>query len=251
MNTSGNTVLITGGATGIGLALAEELVSAGNKVIICGRTEDKLNRACKKLPQISTRKCDLSIDKERSSLFDYVRSSYGDLNILINNAGIQRMVSLTKGIAALLDDEDEIEINLRAPIHLSALFIPLLSKQKQATIINVSSGLAFIPLAFAPVYCATKAALHSFSISLRHQLRDTPVRVFELISPMVDTDLDKGRREGRGQENRGIPASDVAKASLAALGKDEYEIAVGAARELVMGSRKNPEQLFKSMNSWQ
>jgi uncharacterized oxidoreductase len=251
MNTSGNTVLITGGATGIGLALAEELVFAGNKVIICGRMEDKLNRACKKLPQISARKCDLSIDKERSSLFDYIRSSYGDLNILINNAGIQRKVSLTKGIAALLDGEDEIEINLRAPIHLSALFIPLLSKQKQAAIINVSSGLAFIPLAFAPVYCATKAALHSFSISLRHQLRDTPVRVFELIPPMVDTDLDKGGREGRGQENRGIPASDVAKAALAALGKDEYEIAVGAVRELVMGSRKNPEQLFKSMNSWQ
>jgi uncharacterized oxidoreductase len=250
MKTTGNAVLITGGATGIGLALAREFVSAGNTVIVCGRTEAKLNQVKESLPQVTARKCDISKEKERNNLIDYIRSNYDNLNILVNNAGIQRMIDLTKGIFPLLQGEDEIEVNLRAPIYLSSLFIPLLAKQKEAAIINVSSGLAFIPLAAAPIYCATKAALHSFSISLRHQLRDTPIRVFELIPPMVDTDLDKGDRGRRGQADRGILASEVAKAALAGLGKDKYEIVVGGAKDLRIGSRDNPDQLFKNMNTW-
>ena len=249
MKTAGNTILITGGATGIGFALAEAFVKAGNEVIICGRRQNRLKEAKDKLPQIHTRVCDLSKEKERKSLFDWVSSNFSQTNILINNAGIQRMIDLKKGAGELFDGEDEIEVNLKAPAHLSAYFIPLLSKHKEAAIINISSGLAFIPLAAMPVYCATKAAIHSFSLSLRHQLRDTSIKVFEIMPPMVDTELDKGTRGERG-EDRGIPPSEVARATIKALENNEYEVAVGMAQNLRTGARNNPEQLFQNMNQW-
>jgi uncharacterized oxidoreductase len=148
----------------------------------------------------------------------------------------------------LSEGENEIDINLTAPIHLSAYFIPDLLKQKDSAIINISSGLAFVPLAVMPVYCATKAAIHSFSVSIRHQLRDTSIKVFEVIPPIVDTELDKGTRDERGQEDKGIPPSEVAKATLKALQKDEYEIAIGMAQNLRMGSRNDPEKIFQGIN---
>lgn len=250
MKIKGNTILITGGATGIGFSLAEAFVNAGNGVIICGRRENKLKEAKDKLPQIHTRVCDLSKEKERKSLYDWVSSNFKDINILVNNAGIQRMVNLRKGTRDLFDGEDEIEINLTAPIHLSAYFIPLLLKRKEAAIVNISSGLGFVPIASMPVYCATKAAIHSFSLSLRHQLKDTSIKVFEIIPPIVDTELDKGARGERGQQDRGIPPSEVARATLKALENDEYELAVGMAENLRMGSRNNPEQTFQNINQW-
>ncbi len=248
MKLNGNTILITGGATGIGFALAEAFVKEGNDIIICGRREQKLKEAKSKLPQIHTRVCDLSTEKEREALYNWVESNFKDLNILVNNAGIQRMIDFKTGISNLYVGENEIDINLRAPIHLSACFIPDLLKQKDSAIINVSSGLAFVPIAAMPVYCATKAAMHSFSVSIRHQLRDTSIKVFEVIPPTVDTELDKGARDERGQEDKGIPPSEVAKATLKALEKDEYEIAIGMAQNLRMGARNNPEKIFQSIN---
>mgnify|MGYP006266473063 CR=1 FL=1 len=250
MKTKGNIILITGGATGIGFSLAEVFVGAGNEVIICGRRENKLKEAKNKLPQIHTKVCDLSQEKERESLYRWVNAHFNNLNILINNAGIQRMVNLKKGTRDLFNGEDEIEINLAAPISLSAYFIPLFLKQKEAAIINISSGLCFVPIAAMPVYCATKSAIHSFSLSLRHQLRDTSIKVFEIIPPIVDTELDKGARGERGQEDRGIPPSKVAEATLKALKNDDCEIAVGMAENLRMGSRKNPDQIFQNINQW-
>lgn len=250
MKTEGNTVLITGGATGIGFSLAEAFVMADNEVIICGRRENRLREARDKLPRIHISVCDLSKDKERKSLFDWVNSNFSHTNILINNAGIQRMIDFNEGTKDLFDGEDEIEVNLKATVHLSAYFVPLLSKHKEAAIINISSGLAFIPLAAMPIYCATKAAIHSFSLSLRHQLRDTSIKVFEIMPPMVDTELDKGTRGERGQEDRGIPPAEVARATIKALGNNEYEVAVGMAQNLRTGARNNPEQLFQNMNQW-
>lgn len=130
MQTKGNTVLITGGATGIGFALADTLVNAGNKVIICGRRESKLKEAKKKLPLLQTRVCDVSQEKERHALFSWVKENFPDLNMLINNAGIQRFINLKKGTGDLLAGENEIETNLVAPIYLSAHFIPLLQLKK-------------------------------------------------------------------------------------------------------------------------
>ncbi|VVB89359.1 L-rhamnose 1-dehydrogenase (NADP(+)) [uncultured archaeon] len=243
MKINDNTILITGGATGIGFALAEAFVKEGNEVIICGRRENKLEEAKSKLPQIHTRVCDLTKDKEREALYNWVKTDFKDINVLVNNAGIQRMVDFKKGISSLTEGENEIDINLTAPIHLSAYFIPLLLKQKESAIINVSSGLGFIPMAIMPVYCATKAAMHSFSLSIRHQLRDTSIKVFEVIPPMVDTELDKGARDERGQVDKGIPPAEVAKATLKGLEKNEYEIAIGMAQNLRMGARTNPEQV--------
>ncbi len=250
MKIKGNTILITGGATGIGFSLAEALVNAGNKVIICGRREGKLKEAKDKLPQIATKVCDVSKERERKSLFTWVQDNFADLNILINNAGIQRMINLKKGTQTLFKGENEIETNLIAPIRLCSYFIPPFLKKKEAAIINVSSGLGFVPIAVMPVYCATKAAVHSFSMSLRYQLRDTSIKVFEIVPPAVDTELGRGTTDESAQEYGGIPPSEVARATLTALAKNKYEILVGEANDLVKGARTNPEQAFKDINQW-
>jgi uncharacterized oxidoreductase len=250
MKIKDNTILITGGATGIGLSLAETLVNVGNKVIICGRREGKLEEARDKLPQVQTKVCDISKEEQRKSLFNWVKDNFQGFNVLINNAGIQRMVNLTKGTKELLNGENEVETNLVAPIHLSAYFIPLLLKKREAAIINVSSGLGFVPIAAMPVYCATKAAVNSFTVSLRYQLKDTSIKVFEIVPPAVDTELGKGTAEDAEHEYKGIPPSEIAKATLTALANNEYEIVVGEAKGLVMGARTNPEQAFQNINRW-
>jgi uncharacterized oxidoreductase len=249
MKTKGNTILITGGATGIGLALAEALLKEGNQVIICGRREEKLLEAKNRLPSLHIKRCDIAGGDNRNNLFRWTTTEFPNTNVLINNAGIQRQIDFNKGTEELQAGEDEIEANLHAPIHLSALFIPHLIKQEEAAIINMSSGLGFIPMAILPVYCATKAAIHSFSLSLRHQLRDTSIKVFEIIPPTVDTELDKGARARRGQTDRGIKPEEVAVAALPALAADQYELAVGRAEWLRMESRKEPEQAFQMINS--
>jgi uncharacterized oxidoreductase len=250
MRTKGNTILITGGATGIGFALAEAFVKAGNKVLICGRREAKLKEAQVELPQIQARTCDLSKREERESFCDWVRENHEDLNILVNNAGIQRAIDLRKGTAELMGGEDEVQINFAAPIYLSAYFAPLLLKKKETAIINVSSGLGFVPMADMPVYCATKAGIHMFTVSLRHQLKDTPVKVFEVVPPAVDTELGKGATGESEQEYMGIPPSEVAVATLKALKNDEYEVVIGEAKGLVQGSRMEFEKTFQELNNW-
>jgi uncharacterized oxidoreductase len=250
MKTKGNTILITGGATGIGFALAETLVNAGNKAIICGRRENKLNEAKQKLPQIQIKVCDISVEKEREALFVWAKDNYPDLNVLINNAGIQRMINLKKGTQELFNGKNEIETNFVAPIYLSAYFIPWFLKKKEAAIINVSSGLGFVPITAMPIYCATKAAVHSFTVSLRHQLKGTSIKVFEIVPPAVDTELGKGTTSDESEEYRGIPASVVAEATIKALANNEYEIIVGEAKGLVEGARTNPEQAFQNLNQW-
>ena len=249
MKTTGNTILITGGATGIGLALTEAFVRASNKVLICGRRQAKLNEARKRLPQILTRSCDLSKIEDRESLYSWIKDYHPDLNILINNAGISKSIDFTIGTAELLKGEDEIEVNLVAPIHLSACFTPLLAEKIEAAIVNVTSGLGFIPLAGVPLYAASKAALHSFSISLRHQLKGTSIKVFEIVPPIVDTDLGKGTTEESILAPRGIPPSELAAATLEALRKDEYEIIIGEARGLVEGSRNDFDSIFQALNN--
>jgi len=250
MKISGNTVLITGGATGIGIAVADAFMKAGNEVLICGRRESKLKQAQARLPHVHTLACDISNEEGRKYLLDRVSSDYGNTNVLINNAGIQRAIDFRKGPRPLLDGENEIDINLKGPIYLSAHFIPLLMKRKEAAIVNVSSGLAFMPISFMPVYCATKAGLHSFTLSLRHQLKNTSIKVFELIPPRVDTELGLGPDVGRerAQTYGGIQAVQVSGALLTAMEKDEYEIAVAGARDLISGSRKDPDKLFQNMN---
>jgi uncharacterized oxidoreductase len=158
------------------------------------------------------------------------------------------MINFTQGPGQLLEGDSEIDVNLKGPVYLSAHFIPFLAKHKVAAILNVSSGLAFAPLAFAPVYCATKAALHSFTVSLRHQLRNTSIKVFELIPPRVDTDLGFLEKSDRQRIASAMSAEQVARETMDSLEKDIYEIPVGGAKDLMTGSRQNPDALFKSMN---
>jgi uncharacterized oxidoreductase len=243
MKTSGNTVLITGGGSGIGLALTEALVGRGNEVIICGRRRDRLHAAKKRMPEIHVRVCDLSVARSRRALVDWLLSDFKELNLLINNAGIQRPVDFLKGSRDFEDADEEVATNLMAPIHLSALLIPRLRRKREAAIVNISSGLAFTPLAAVPVYCATKAAVHTLSLCLRHQLRDTSVRVFEVAPPMVATGL-SGSRRRPDEDGYIMSAEAVAAGVLDALERDEEEVALGSAA----GLRAQREALFSAIN---
>lgn len=185
MNISGNKLLITGGATGIGLALAERFVHEGNQVLICGRRESALAEAAAKLPGVGTFACDLATAAGCQALFDWVTTRHPDTNVLVNNAGIQNWMKPT-------DDDfmqrttQELAVNVEAPLRLTSLF---LKHAALRTIVNVTSGLSFIPLAKVPVYCATKAFFHSFTLSLRVLCEPQKIEVVELIPPALNTDL--------------------------------------------------------------
>ena len=245
MRMQDNTILITGGATGIGFALAERLAKLGNTVIICGRRQDRLDSAKSKVPSLNTIRCDISRKEDRESLFRKIESDFKGLNVLINNAGIQKPIDFSKGGNDISAADAEIDTNLKAQIHLSSIFISLLSKRESA-IMNVSSGLGFVPLARFPVYSATKAAIHSFTMSLRHQLKGTTIRVFELIPPTVhDTEL-KGKPTEKAEWS--VSASDVAEAAIKGFENDEYEIAVGSAKRWVSSTKTELEEAFGMIN---
>lgn len=248
MNIRNNTILITGGATGIGLELTKRCIELGNTVIICARRENKLQEAEKLLPAVVTYGCDLADPEQRRKLFEFCIQHYPNINVLINNAGIQREIDFRKGEENYVSGDSEIAINLEGTLHLTALFIPQLMKQKEAAIINVTSGLALVPLAIAPVYSATKAAVHSFSISLRQQLSKTNVKVFEVLPPVVDTELDRGARAKRGQTERGISVQRVADETLQGLENDTFEIAIGLVKLLRIGVRIRPAFFLKLLN---
>ncbi len=247
MKLNGNTVLITGGATGIGLALAESLLKQENEVIICGRREKRLIAAQKNHPNLHITECDVSTEDGRKSLFKWVTDNFKNINILINNAGIQRAIDFTEGIKSL-EGENEITINLEALIYLSALFIPILESKEESAIINISSGLAITPLAVFPVYCATKAGVHTFTQCLRYQLSKTSIKVFEVLPPIVDTELNMEYRDKRGTGNRGIKSDKCAAAIIKGLANDEFEILNPTLENLKTATRSDLDKLFESMN---
>jgi len=242
MRASKNTILITGGASGIGLALAERFLKSGNEILLCGRREERLLEVRRKYPGIKTRVCDVSLETDRVALYDWAVSEAPGLNVLLNNAGIQRRVDLTaeKDWEAV---EEEIAINFHAPVHLTMLFLRHLMKQKEPAILNVTSGLAFVPKADVPVYCATKAALHSFTLSLRHQLTGTPVEVIEVIPPAVDTDLG-----GPGLHTFGVPVDQFADHVMERLKAGAPEIPFGFSEQSSRASRAELDGIFERLN---
>jgi uncharacterized oxidoreductase len=189
MQMTGNTILITGGSSGIGRALAEAFHKLGNQVIVAGRRKALLDSVAEQNPGMKSAVLDVRDSAKLNAFTAQVAENFPSLNVLINNAGIMRPENLNKTPADISDTEAIIETNLLAPIRLTAALLPLLKKQSRSTIINVSSGLAFLPLAMTPTYCATKAAIHSYSQSLRYQLKDTAVEVLELVPPYVATEL--------------------------------------------------------------
>jgi uncharacterized oxidoreductase len=185
MQLTGNTILITGGGSGIGASLAERFANEGNKVIICGRRENALAEAARRIPGLVTHAVDLAERAGREELSRWIREQHPETNVLINNAGVQNWMDISDDDFAERADQ-ELAINVQAPVHLSHL---MLKHPALTTIINVSSGLAFVPLVRVPVYCATKAFLHSFTLSLRELCRARNVEVIELIPPALNTDL--------------------------------------------------------------
>ena len=192
MNTSGNTILITGGGTGIGRALAEALHALDNKVIIAGRRTEALDATTAANPGMASITLDVEDPAAIRDFAARVMAAHPALNVLINNAGIMRPEDLQAQQSDLRDAEATITTNLLGPIRLIAALLPALQKQPRSTIINVTSGLAFVPLAMTPTYSATKAALHSYTQSLHHQLKGTTTQVIELAPPGVQTDIMPG-----------------------------------------------------------
>jgi uncharacterized oxidoreductase len=244
MNTTGNTILITGGTSGIGLAFAEQFIKDGNRVIITGRRVDRLEAISNSHPGIITKVSDVTDAVQRVELAAWIKDSHPEMNMLINNAGIQLVTNL-KAPCDLQRVQLETETNFIAPVHLATLFVPLLEGKENACIINITSGLAFTPLALVPIYCATKAAMHSFTLSLRHQLKDKSIKVFEIAPPAVDTELGHDRRVNKAESHGGIPVSEFMAGAMVALKNDQYEVAVGMAA----GLRAKREELFELMNS--
>ncbi len=224
MKLENNVVLLTGGATGIGLGMAERFVKAGSEVIIVGRRQAALDEAKKKLPQLVTRVCDVSKAEERAALADWVVAKHPTVNVLFNNAGVQRFPKLTEK-PSWEAMREEIATNFDAPVHLSTLLFPHLARQAHAAIINTTSGLAYIPWPNASIYCATKAALHSFTDSLRAQADGTSVEVIELSPPHVETDLGAA-----GANTNGMPLAEYIEKATADLVAGDKIVAVGFAK---------------------
>ncbi|MDJ0574291.1 MAG: SDR family NAD(P)-dependent oxidoreductase [Xenococcaceae cyanobacterium MO_234.B1] len=238
MELSGHTVLVTGGSAGIGIALAREFYKRNNRVIICGRSLERLTRTKEEMSEIETVQCDLAQDSDIRNLAEVINTKFPNLSILVNNAGVQLNYKFTEidTEKALKDIDWESQVNFNGMVKLITLCLPLLRQKSESAIINVSSGLALTPKTSAPIYCATKAAVHSFSQSLRYQMEDNApnVAVFEAILPMVATDMTRGRGKGK------ISPQQVADEVFKALSKNDYEIRVGKVKLLVWINRFAP-----------
>ncbi|MDB5034040.1 MAG: DltE [Chlorobi bacterium] len=248
MNLSDKTILITGGGSGIGLALAHAFSGRGSHVLICGRREEPLRAAAEAIPGLEYFLCDVADDVDRRRLFEWAGERRSPVNVLVNNAGIQRPINLLEGTRDLAHAENEVTTNLLAPIHLTGLFIPHLmrvaSEGGEAAIVNITSGLAFVPLAGVPVYCATKAALHSYTESLRWQLRDTGVAVFEAAPPLVESELHMGRQV----VGMALSSEEAARVTLAGMEEERYFIRIGRADWFWSLSHQNPEGAVAAFN---
>ena len=242
MNLSSNVILITGGGSGIGLAFAERFLAAGNSVIICGRDEAKLRSVQSRFPSIHIRQCDVAVEAERIALCEWAVKEFPKLNVFVNNAGVQRYPKLRSANEWKLIKE-ELTINIEAAMHLPLLLAPHLAAQPKSAILNVTSGLSFVPLSRAPVYSATKAAMHSFTLSLRHHLRDTSIEVIEIIPPAVQTDLG-----GPGLHDSGVPLAEFADAAFEQLKSGSNEVSYGFSAKTSKASRAELDETFKRMN---
>ncbi len=202
MKMNGNTILITGGGTGIGRGLAEAFHASGNQVIIAGRRQEPLEETTAANPGMKSYTLDANSPEAIQAFAEKVPSEVPSLNVLINNAGIMRPEDLTADTLDLSTAELTITTNLLGPIRLTAALLPHLKRQARSTVMMVSSGLAFTPLPLTPTYCATKAAIHSYAISLREQLKETSVEVLELAPPYVQTEL---MSEQQASDPRAMP----------------------------------------------
>lgn len=247
MRTSGNTILITGGGSGIGRGLAEAFHALGNKVIVAGRRRAALDETVAANPGMVA----MELDVERpDAVRDFARrvvAEHPSLDVLVNNAGIMRAERLLEQPDDLADAEAMVTTNLLGPMRLTAALLPALRRRPRAAVVNVTSGLAFVPLTRTPTYSATKAALHSYTESLRAQLAGTSVEVIELAPPAVQTDL----MPGQATSAHAMPLADyIAEVmSIFAKGPAAGEVCVERVRFLRDAEREGRyRQTFEALN---
>lgn len=239
MNLSNNKILITGGASGIGLGLTEAFLSRNNSVIICGRRKEVLDEVVAQYPNVIAKVCDLSVAEERIALYEWIKTNHSDLNVLINNAGIQNWMEIDQE-DFFLKAQAEIVTNIEAPIHLTTLFAKL---KGLTTILNVTSGLSFVPLTKAPIYSATKAFFHSFTLSLRHLLSSKNIEVIEIIPPALNTDLG-----GKGLHDYAPPVSDFISAIFTQLEQGETSLTFGFSETMANADPAKLKETFNQLN---
>jgi uncharacterized oxidoreductase len=246
MQMTGNTILITGGGSGIGRALAEAFHAHGNQIIIAGRRQELLKEVTAANPGMKSAVLDIGNAQAVKTFAEQLKADFPSLNAVIQNAGIMKSESLKDG--TLEDAELTLATNLLGPMRLNAALLPFLMAQPRATIMTVSSGLAFVPLAMTPTYSATKAAIHSYTQSLRYQLRDTSVQVIELIPPYVQTHL-QGERQA--SDPHAMPLMDFINESMGILehSPDATEILVERVkRQRFAQATGNYEAVFNQTN---
>ena len=236
MKLSNNKILITGGGSGIGLGLTERFIQENNTVIICGRRESTLKEVAAKFPEVITRVCDLSVEADRLKLFEWISENHSDLNVLVNNAGIQQWMDISDP-NFIQRAKSEIVTNIEAPLHLTSLFINLKSL---TAILNITSALSFVPFARVPVYSATKAFFHSFTLSTRYLLKSKNIEVIEIIPPALNTDLG-----GKGLHDAAPPVRDFIQAIFAQLKEGKTELTFGFSEAMV---KANPEDIKNAFN---
>ncbi len=239
MNISNNKILITGGASGIGFGFMERFIEENNTVIVCGRRQDALDKVSQRFPGVITRQCDLEVEEDRVALFDWISQEHRDLNVLINNAGIQNWMKVTDE-NFFKRAKQEVSINILAPLHLTSFFIQLPSL---TTIINVTSGLAYVPLTKVPVYSATKAFFRSFTLSLRHQLQNTDIEIIEIIPPKLNTDLG-----GKGLHDDAPPVNGFLDSIFRQLKNGNTELAYAFSEEQTKVNNATIQDHFKKLN---
>jgi uncharacterized oxidoreductase len=239
MELKNNKILITGGASGIGLGLTERFIKENNTVIICGRRESALKEISDKFPSVITKVCDLSVETDRMELYKWIADKHSDLNVLVNNAGIQQWMTVSD-TDFFQRAQEEIKTNIEAPLHLTSLFINLKSLK---TIMNVTSGLSFAPFAKVPVYSATKAFFRSFTLSLRYLLKSKNIEVIEIIPPALNTDLG-----GKGIHNAAPPVSDFIASIFEQLKEGKTELTFGTSKERLTSSAEELKNYFDKLN---
>lgn len=249
MKRSANTILITGGTSGIGLELAKQLRQQQNTVLVTGRDPNKLRAIHDQIPGVQTYQSDVSDPAAIAALYERVTNEFPDLNVLINNAGVMRTLRLN-GRTGLQDIGHEIEINLLGPIRMIEQFLPFLKTKPDATIINTSSLLAFVPLASSPIYSAAKAGLHSYTQSLRIQLQNTTVTVVELAPPATTTPLleNLGSDTLNSQSPIVMNVDKMVRVALKQLEHDTAEIRPGMSNIMKMMSHFAPTFILKQVN---
>ncbi|NOU52052.1 SDR family NAD(P)-dependent oxidoreductase [Pseudoalteromonas sp. JBTF-M23] len=249
MKLTDNTILITGGSRGIGLEIAKAFLALGNNtVIITGRNEQQLQQVRKELKEVITIKSDVSNIDDIRNLYSEVAKQYPTLNILINNAGVMKKVNLQARSDDLRALTKELDINVKGPIWMVDTFLPLLKQNPNAAIVNVSSALAFVPMPVAPVYSATKSALHFYTLALRAQLKNTGIKVFELAPPGTKTELLDEFSDADLQGSKPITVQALVGDFMKGLSKNNYEITPGQASLLKFMGRFFPSLILKEMS---